>query len=90
MGEGHALLLQSSSFPDASPPLQMHFMDVYQCVFTVILLIQIVVKGRKTNDRPKRPLLEAENSVILGHQSLCHDLSRKINDVLVQQFAKRL
>ena len=43
-----------------------------------------VSKSRKTDDRPKRPFLEAKNSWILGHRALCHEISRKINDVLVQ------
>ena len=41
---------------------------------------------QKTNYGPKRPLSEAENSMILGHQSISREISRgKINDVLVQQ-----
>lgn len=44
----------------------------------------VFVKSRKTINNPRRPILEAENSGILGHQSPFHETSRKINDVLVQ------
>lgn len=41
-----------------------------------------IVKNRKTINR--RPILEADNSGRLGHKSPFHEISRKINDVLVQ------
>lgn len=47
-----------------------------------------VSKSRETDDRPKRPFLEAKTSWILGHRALCHEISRKINDVLVQQLCQ--
>lgn len=41
-----------------------------------------IVKNRKTMNR--RPILEADNSGRLGHKSPFHEISRKINYVLVQ------
>lgn len=90
--------------PWCLPATEMNVTARYHCVFTLALLIQRMhTKKRKVknlldsclcqkqgggNDKPKGPVLEAENSRILGYQSLFHEISRKINDVLVQRLCQ--